>query len=65
MPEEPVDTHIAWILGETIPTLPISTDLILLLDTSLLSRTKLPVEVFQGHSVISIDHHENFSDAVP
>ncbi len=47
VPEEPTDTHIVWILGETVPVLPVSTDLVLFLDTSLLSRTKLPIEAFQ------------------
>ncbi len=47
VPEEPLDQHIAWILGQTLSTLPEQTDLILLLDTSLLSRTKLPIEAFE------------------
>jgi len=65
VPAEQADVHIAWILGKTLPTLPVSTDLILLLDTSLISRTKLPPELFSGNTILSIDHHEDFSDAVP
>jgi nanoRNase/pAp phosphatase (c-di-AMP/oligoRNAs hydrolase) len=45
--EEQIDRHIVWILGKTLPVLPSSTDLILIVDTSLVSRTKLPVEVFE------------------
>lgn len=65
MPEEPEDAHIVWILGKTFPTVPSSTDLILVLDTSLLFRTALPPEAFAGYNVIAIDHHEAFLDAVP
>lgn len=65
VPQEQVDTHIAWILGKTVPTIALSTDVILLVDTSLLSRTKLDLESFEGHAVVSIDHHENFPDAIP
>lgn len=64
VPVEPVDGHIAWILGKTTPVLPVSTDLILLLDTALLSRTKVLPEDFQGYTMISIDHHESFPEAV-
>lgn len=64
VPEEPSDAHIVWILGSTIPALPVSTDLILLLDTALLSRTKVLPEDFQGYTMISIDHHESFPEAV-
>lgn len=65
VPSEPLDAHITWILGKTISTLPEQTDLILLLDTSLMSRTKLPIESFADKSLLSIDHHESFPDAVP
>jgi hypothetical protein len=65
VPAEPEDAHIVWILGETLSTLPLSTDLILILDTSLLTRTALSSEVFAGYNIMSIDHHEAFSDAVP
>jgi|GEM_PF-2891167 len=65
VPDEPIDHHIVWILGDTIPTLPATTDLIVLVDTSLVSRTKLPEEAFEGKTMISIDHHESFSGAVP
>lgn len=65
VPEESLDDHISWILGETIPVLPLHTELIILLDTSLVSRTKLPVDLFSGKNILSIDHHESFPDAVP
>lgn len=65
VPEEQFDTHIAWILGQTVTSLPLSTDLIVLLDTSLVSRTKLTPEVFEGYSLLSIDHHEQFPEAIP
>jgi len=64
VPPELTDPHIVWILGKTQPCLPQSTDLVLLLDTSLLTRTSLPVEAFNGYTVISIDHHEDFAEAV-
>jgi len=64
VPEEPLDSHIAWILGPTLPTLPDETDLILLLDTSLVSRTKLAHEAFHDRDILSIDHHESFPDAI-
>lgn len=65
VPPEPIDTHIAWILGKTVTEIPASTDLILLLDTSLVSRTKLAPETFEGHTLLSIDHHEQFPEAIP
>lgn len=64
VPTEQPDTHIAWILGTTVTEIPTATDLILLLDTSLTSRTKLAPEAFEGHTVLSIDHHEQFPSAV-
>jgi nanoRNase/pAp phosphatase (c-di-AMP/oligoRNAs hydrolase) len=45
-------------------TLPVSTDIVLLLDTSLVSRTNLPTEAFVGYTVLSIDHHEQFPDSI-
>ncbi len=40
------------------------TGLILLLDTALLSRTKLPLEAFADKNIVSIDHHESFTEAI-
>lgn len=65
MPPEIVDTHIAWVLGETIPTLPAQTDLVLFLDTALASRTSLPPEIFTSYNILSIDHHEAFVHGYP
>lgn len=45
-------------------TISAQTDLVLLLDTALLSRTKLPLEVFSDKAILSIDHHESFLEAV-
>ena len=53
-----IDTHVSWILRESQFDIPES-DLILLLDTSLLDRTALPPDKYpQIDTVISIDHHE-------
>jgi bifunctional oligoribonuclease and PAP phosphatase NrnA len=65
VPEEQIDTHIAWILGNTVHQISASTDLILLLDTSLVGRTKVDSEAFSGHTILSIDHHEQFPEAIP
>lgn len=65
VPPEPLDIHIAWLLGETVETIPAVTDCVLLLDMSLTSRTKFPAEAFLGHDLLSIDHHEQFPDSIP
>ena len=61
----PDDRHISWTLGETLPALPASTDLVLILDTALLTRTALPPESFTGYTLLTVDHHEVSADAVP
>lgn len=58
MPPEEFDTHVSWILGKTVPTIPTDTDLVIILDTSLLARTTLSPECFDGFELITIDHHE-------
>jgi phosphoesterase RecJ-like protein len=56
--EKQIDTHIHWVLGDTSPTVPIEAELVLLLDTSLLSRTALEEKNFPKQPIITIDHHE-------
>lgn len=41
-----------------MPVIPVDADLVIILDTSLLSRTALPVDSFNNFEVITIDHHE-------
>lgn len=64
-PEDDIDVYVSWILGETRTILPDATDLVLILDTSLLTRTALLPEAFEGHTLLTIDHHEAFHDAIP
>ncbi len=64
VPEEDFDTHVHWVMGETVQTISEKTDLVILLDASLLTRTALPIEAFGGYDVFCIDHHESFADSV-
>lgn len=64
LPQEDFDSHVSWIMAETREALSEKTDLIVLLDTSLLSRTALSSEAFSGHEIICIDHHESFVESV-
>jgi len=41
-----------------VPTIPTDADLVIILDTSILTRTALPPERFDGFELLSIDHHE-------
>jgi bifunctional oligoribonuclease and PAP phosphatase NrnA len=64
IPEEDFDTHVSWIMGETVHSISQKTNLIILLDTSLVTRTALPIEAFETHEVMCIDHHESFPDSL-
>ncbi len=64
VPPEEFDTHVSWILWETVPTIPTDTDVVIILDTSILSRTALSPENFDGFELLSIDHHEALPLAV-
>jgi bifunctional oligoribonuclease and PAP phosphatase NrnA len=57
-PEKNTDTHINWVLGQTVDNIPEDAELVLLLDTSLLSRTSLSTDSYPTQAIISIDHHE-------
>ena len=41
-----------------MPTIPTDADVVIILDTSILSRTALSPENFDGFELLSIDHHE-------
>lgn len=47
-----------------MPTIPTDADLVIILDTSLLTRTALSSESFDGFELLSIDHHEALPLAV-
>ena len=47
-----------------MPTIPPDADVVIILDTSILSRTALLPENFDGFELLSIDHHEALPLAV-
>lgn len=57
-PEKNIDTHIQWILDDTKMAFSPQTELVFLLDTSLLSRTALTPTDYPSQPIITIDHHE-------
>jgi bifunctional oligoribonuclease and PAP phosphatase NrnA len=63
-PEKVVDSHITWVLDETFDMVP-TCDLVLVLDTSLWSRTTLGESSPQPLSILSIDHHEPQPGSIP
>ncbi len=62
-PEKQVDTRAHWIIETSVEDIPPGADQVILLDTSLLSRTALTHEVILP--ILSIDHHEPQETSIP
>ena len=57
-PEKYTDTHVSWVISESVGKIPAEADFVMLLDTSLLSRTALAEADYPHQPLVSIDHHE-------
>jgi phosphoesterase RecJ-like protein len=64
VPPENFDAHVFWVMGQTQTALPENTDLIIILDTSIYTRTALHPSVFDGIETLCIDHHETFPESI-
>ena len=56
--EAHIDTHVSWVLANSVPAIPDEAQLVLLLDTSIIARTALKESEYPRQPVITIDHHE-------
>lgn len=64
-PEPQIDDHVSWILSaETTPVVPPTTELVIFMDASPLSRTALKPEDYPTQEIITIDHHEPQIDSI-
>lgn len=64
-PEPQIDNHVSWILSaETVPVIPGTTELVIFMDASPLSRTALDPADYPLQEVITIDHHEPQTDSI-